>query len=98
MNGNDPTGIPPIVPPWLAAEPPGRREFLAGFRQSRRGNLFHPLPEGGVAVVFRYKTDTKTRTYGWLVSRDDDGETLFSPCGYARRREALAAVAEELGY
>jgi hypothetical protein len=76
----------------------GRREFLAGFRQSRKGNLYRPLSEGGVAVVFKYKTGSKAGQYGWLIAHEEDEQPLFSPQGYAKRREALEALAIELGY
>jgi hypothetical protein len=98
MNESEPLGVPPDVPPWLArpAEPPGRRDFLAGFRKSRRGNLFRPLPDGA-AVVFKYKSGSKAGSFGWLIAREE-WETVFSPQGYSRQRDALQALAGELGY
>jgi hypothetical protein len=50
-----------------------------------------------VAVVFKYRNGPKVGQFGWLIA-EDDGETLFSPRGYARQRDALAALADELGY
>jgi hypothetical protein len=99
MSSDERTGIPADVPPWLAGpvESPGRRDFLAGFRRSRRGNLFHPLEDGGVAVVFKYKTGSKAGSFGWLIAREE-WEKVFSPQGYTRQRDALRALAEELGY
>jgi hypothetical protein len=84
----------PLIPNTV---PPERQAFLAGFRQSRRGNLYRPL-EDGVAVVFKYRNGSKAGSYGWLVAHEEDGETLFSPQGYTRRCDALEALADHLGY
>jgi hypothetical protein len=59
--------------------------------------LFHPLEDGGVAVVFRYKSGSKAGSFGWLIAGEDE-PALFSPRGYARQRDALQALAIELGY
>jgi hypothetical protein len=84
------------MPLFPNAEPVERQTFLAGFRRSRRGNLYRALPDG-VAVVFRYKSGSKAGQFGWLV-KCDDWEAHFSPCGYTRRRLALELLAAEMGY
>jgi len=66
------------------------RAFEAGFRRSRRGNLWRRLPGGRTVTVF-----AKDGGYAWCVA-GEDGPT-FSPGGYDSEADAPAAAWEELG-
>jgi hypothetical protein len=63
--------------PFPNAEPAERQAFIAGFRQSCRGNLYRPLADG-VAVVFKYQRGSKVGKFGWLIA-DDDGDAVLAP-------------------
>ena len=64
----------------------GRRAgFLAGFRRSKRGNLWRHY-EGRTLTVFRRDRGG----FAWCVA--DGEEPRFSPLAYGTEREALDAL------
>jgi hypothetical protein len=70
-----------------------RSEFEAGFKRSKKGNLWREF-HGLIVTVFRAKD---TERFRWSIS-DPEG-VRFSDCSYESESDALSAVESELeGY
>jgi hypothetical protein len=63
-----------------------RKQFAAGFRRSRRGNIWRKYDESTVTV---FKRDDER--FGWCISRSED-DVEFSPDDYASEEEAVDSV------
>jgi hypothetical protein len=68
-----------------------RAEFEAGFRRSRKGNLWRNF-EGLTATIFRRQGDD---FFGWSIAGNEG--VRFSNSGYESEEDALGALWSELG-
>lgn len=75
-------GVDAVLAAWA--------EYEAGFRRSRRGNLWRTW-DGRTTTVFARSDDR----YGWCIA--DGSETRYSPHGFENEDDALMALGEELG-
>ena len=65
-------------------------QFAAGFRRSKRGNLWRQHGEHTVTVFL------DRGQYGWCFSGNEE-RSRYSPGRYATEAEALAALWQEVG-
>jgi hypothetical protein len=68
-----------------------RREFAAGCRRSKRGNLWRKW-QGLTVCVYKYQA---TGRYGWSIASPDN--TRFSAQTFDSEESALSALVTALG-
>jgi hypothetical protein len=76
-------------PTWQQQIEAALSEFAAGFRRSRRGNLWREYDD---AVVTVFGTDDEQ--FGWCIARD--GQTQFSKSRFETEDEAIDSLWSEL--